>query len=185
MSHSADYTGRWKIIYNSFNQEHSFVIRFPQSVGLPTVTHADTLTNALSTLVDYLPRDFLVLAADFAVAGSDDFLPAVAPVTNTVQQQADGYDITVAGNLWEQAGEIKFHWKAAGPSMTNFSILGFHVDAFSAAVGVKHKVSAALNGATLGARNQLMNLPVCAANGIIATMRTYVTYQYNSYWESH
>jgi hypothetical protein len=31
----------------------------------------------------------------------------------------------------------------------------------------------------------LMNLPVCAANGIIATMRTYVTYQYNSYWESH
>lgn len=185
MAHSADYTGRWKVTYNSFKKKHSFVIRLPDNVGAPTSTHADSLTNAFSVLTEYLPNDFMFIGGEFAVGGSDDFLESVAPLTNQGNQEDFGYDIEAAGNLWEQAGELKFHWKAPGPSMTNFSVFGFHVDSFSALVGVKHKIAMASNVTMAGVRSQLVSIPVCAANGIAATMRSYVTYQYNSYWETH
>lgn len=184
MSHSADYTGRWRIEYVSFKNNHHLTVRLPEAVGAPTSVHSDSFSNALTSLMIYLPQDFKILDATFAPAGSDDFVAAAKPVENS-NQDTLGYDHTIESNIWEQAGEIKFHWKAPGPSTTNFSIFGFNVDALAILTSTKHKVPAASAGGVGGAHAQFANIPVCGANGVLATIRSYITYQYNSYWESH
>lgn len=184
MPFSANYTGRWKIAYTSFGNPHTFTLRLPPSIGAPTATHAASLQGALDAAMLFLPRNFQVLDGEYSAAGDDFFIPAVYPTTNG-NQETEGYDQENVANMWEEAGELKFHWKGPGGNKTNISIFGFNVDAFTAATSLKHRAPTTALAFLTTMRNKLGELPIAGSDGIQATIRNYVTFQYNSYWEAH
>lgn len=181
MAFAANYSARWKIDYKSAGKNHSFTVRLPSDSTGPTVTNRTSLGLGIEFLANYLPNDFAFLDGTFCPAGGDEFLSSLVPVTS-LKHSTDGYDWQNDALVNELAGEVKFHWKSTGGS-TNFSIFGWMVDAFTAAAGLRHKAPLVAVSTVNSAATKFAEIPVAGSNGILATMRNYITYQRNSYHE--
>ena len=86
-----NFTARFRVRYSSLGKSHSMMWRVASSTTDPTAISAK-VGLVLDDLAPLLFNDFTIIAADFALADTDVFLPAPSPAFG-------GGDVSAAGGV--------------------------------------------------------------------------------------
>lgn len=173
-----NYTARYRIRYTSLGKSHSMTFRVASSVTDPTGIAAK-VGLILNDLEPILFSDWTIVGADFALADSDVFLPAVLPDAPTGGVSAGGAVATDA------AAAISFVGRTTLGGRARMFLYGTFVGAVvRTAVSNDWRLTSAENASISAAIVRLNETsPALVGNDdAVALWYEYVNIKYNDRW---
>jgi hypothetical protein len=173
-----NFTARYRIRYTSLGKTHSTTWRLVNTVTDPSGV-ASKMGLFLADLAPNLYSDWTIVGADFALADSDVFLPAVEPANPTGAVSTGG----AAGS--DAAFQMGFVGRSTAGGRARFFIFGTNIAAdVRDVVGNDFRVKSA-ELASISAAIVRLNetAPALVANdNHVATWYEYANMKYNDRW---
>lgn len=172
-------TPRYFVDYRANGREHTVMFRYATPVnGPPPATpFIARVAAVIDDLKTWLPTDFTVLGARYAVAGSDVTLPATAP--------APVGPFTGALNQGEAPAFLTMVGRSSSGRKWRLSILGISVSpAEGGSTATDYRMTAAENTV---AATVISNVDgwtdIVAIDGEQITLHPYLNLGYNAHWQ--
>lgn len=172
-------TPRYFVDYKANGRNHTVMFRYATPVnGPPPATpYIARVASVFDDLKTWLPSDFAILGARYAVAGSDVTLPATAP--------APAGPFAGALNQGEAPAFVTFVGRSAAGRKWRLSFLGVVISpAEGGATATDYRMTTAENTVIATVRTNLDGwTDIVAIDGEQVSLHPYANLGYNAHWQ--